>query len=134
MVSLTDNPFVPYRELTPAETAETDNLSEEDRRKAEKKAKKVEAKARAAAEEAKKLLTKGNPKKDDNEEDIIKDVDQDVSGEKLWQTKTPLKDIEPFVSHLELVGQDNIEALELVCRAAIRRGMLPVLLAELLDS
>jgi hypothetical protein len=123
MVGLTVDHLMSLRELTRADTAETDNLSEEDRRKAEKKAKKVEAKARAAAEEAKKLLTKGNQKKDDNEEEIIKDVDQDTNGEKLWQTKTPLQDIEPFVSHLELIGQDNIEALELVCRAAIRRGV-----------
>lgn len=104
------------------DTAEADNLSEEDRRKAEKKAKKLEAKAKAAAEEAKKLLTKGNQKKDENEEEIIKDVDQDTNGEKLWQTATPLKDIEPFVRHLELLGQDNMEALELVCRVAIKRG------------
>lgn len=105
--------------------AETDTLSEEDRRKAEKKAKKLEAKAKAAAEEAKKLLTKGNQKKDDNEEEIIKDVDQDVNGERLWQTKSPLQDVEPFVTQLELLGQDNIEALELVCRAAIKRGEYP---------
>ena len=97
-------------------------MSEEDRRKAEKKAKKLEAKAKAAAEEAKKLLTKGNQKKDDAEEEIIKESDQDPKGEKLWQTTTALKDVEPFLKHLELLGQDNIEALDLVCRVAIKRG------------
>lgn len=103
---------------------EADALSEEDRRKAEKKAKKLEAKAKAAAEEAKKILAKGNQKKDEIEEEIIKDVDQDLNGEKLWQTTTPLKDLEPFVAHLELLGQDNVEALELVCRVALKRGEL----------
>lgn len=101
---------------------ENDGLSEEDRRKAEKKAKKLEAKAKAAAEEAKKLLSKGNQKKEDTEEEIIKESDQDPNGEKLWQTTTALKDVEPFITHLEALGQDNVEALDLVCRVAAKRG------------
>lgn len=110
------------KRLTDTTAAEDENLTEEDRRKAEKKAKKLEAKAKAAAEEAKKLLTKGNQKKEDAEEEIIKESDQDPKGEKLWQTTSALKDVEPFVKHLELLGQDNVEALDLVCRVAIQRG------------
>jgi hypothetical protein len=103
--------------------AEGDDVSEEDRRKAEKKAKKAEAKAKAAAEEAKKANNKGSQKKDEVEEEIVKDVDEDLNGEKLWQTTSALKDVEPFVAHLETHGQDNVEALELVCRVALARGM-----------
>lgn len=106
------------------QTDETNGESEEDRRKAEKKAKKMEAKAKAAAEEAKKLLSKasGQNKSKEDEDEIAKDTDQDPNGEKLWKTTTPLKDVEPFLKHLESLGQDQVEALALVSEVCIQRG------------
>ena len=97
-----------------------DALNEEERRKAEKKAKKAEAKAKAAAAASADDGKKGATGAVD---EIAKEKeDDDPAGEKLWSTKTPLKDLEPFLSHLERLGEDNALAQELVFEVAMRKS------------
>ena len=95
-----------------------DALNEEERRKAEKKAKKAEAKAKAAA-----AADDGKKAAAGAVEEIAKEKENDdPAGEKLWSTKTPLKDLEPFLSHLERLGEDNALAQELVFEVAMRKS------------
>lgn len=107
------------------DSASADGVSEEERRKAEKKAKKAEAKAKAAAAAEKSTSSAPAGKNgQQTEEDLLakENADDDPTGEKLWSTRTALKDLRPFLVQLERLGEEVAEAQEIIAKVALRES------------